>query len=62
MNNKSLEDTIRAVSQKYRNKPSPLKFIDPERPMNIAPQQVTPKTDSRSALTNGFKPENYRIF
>ena len=62
MNNKSLEDTIRSVSQKYKNRPSPLKFLDPERQVPMAPQQVTPKTDMRAALTDGFKPQNYRIF
>lgn len=62
MNNKSLEDTIRSVSQKYRNRPSPLKFLDPEKQVPMTPQQVTPKTDMRAALMDGFKPQNYRIF
>jgi hypothetical protein len=62
MNGKSLEDTIRAVHQQHKNKPSPLKFVDPEQPLAYAPQQVTPKTDARGALTQNFKPENYRIF
>lgn len=62
MNNKSLEETILAVHNKYKNKPSPLKFLDPEKPLAMVPQQVTPKTDSRSALIGDFKPENYKIF
>jgi hypothetical protein len=62
MNGKSLEDTIRSVHQKYKNKPSPLQFLDPEKQVPMAPQQVTPKTDVRAALTQNFKPENYRIF
>jgi hypothetical protein len=62
MNGKSLEDTIRSVHQKYKNRPSPLQFLDPEKQVPMAPQQVTPKTDARAALTQNFKPENYRIF
>jgi len=61
MNNRSLEDAIRAVHQKYKNKPSPLLFLDPEKPMAMTPQQVTPKTDPRSILTQNFQPQNYRI-
>jgi len=61
MNNRSLEDAIRAVHQKYKNKPSPLLFLDPEKPMPMTPQQVTPKTDARSILTQNFQPQNYRI-
>jgi hypothetical protein len=61
MNGKSLEDTIRSVHQKHKNKPSPLNFIDPEKPLAYTPQQVTPKTDSRSALLQGFEPKNYNI-
>lgn len=61
MNGKSLEETIRLVHQKYKNKPSPLKFVDPEKPLAFVPNQVTPKTDSRSALIGDFKPKNYQI-
>lgn len=59
---KSLEDAIRSVHQKYKNKPSPLTYIDPENSkhnINYVPQQVTPKTDSRSALVGDFKPTKY---
>jgi hypothetical protein len=61
MKNKSLEDTIRAVHQKHKNRPSPLQFIDPEKPMAMSPQQVTPKTDARGALLQDFKPQEHRF-
>lgn len=59
MNKKSLEDAIRDVHNKHKNKPSPLQFINPENPMPFVPQQTTPKTDARSALTGNFKPQSY---
>lgn len=62
MNGKSLEDTIRAVHQKHKNRPSPLNFIDPEKPLALSPQQVTPKTDARAALTQDFKPQQHRFY
>lgn len=62
MNGKSLEDTIRAVHQKHKNRPSPLNFIDPEKPLAMSPQQVTPKTDARVALTQDFKPQQHRFY
>ena len=60
MNMRSLEDTIRAVSNQHKNRPSPLSFLDPEKPIPVAPQQVTPKTESnfRNKLLSGFKPKN----
>lgn len=65
MNKNSLENAIRQVHQKYKNKPSPLLFLDPERPVPITPQQGTPKTDAsdaRSMLTNGFNPQQQPKF
>jgi hypothetical protein len=61
MNGKSLEDTIRAVHQKHKNRPSPLQFLDPEKQVPMAPQQVTPKTDARGALLQDFKPQEHRF-
>jgi hypothetical protein len=60
MNNRSLEDTIRAVSQRYKNKPSPLAFMNPNAPM--VPQQVTPNSppsskNLRNALIGDFIPK-----
>lgn len=62
MNKNSLENAIRQVHQKHKNKPSPLKFLDPERPIAMTPQQITPGTDARSALTNGFQPQQQPRF
>lgn len=57
MNKNSLENAIRQVHQKYKNRPSPLMFLDPEKPIPMTPQQVTPKTDARDMLINGFNPK-----
>ena len=59
MNKKSLEDTIRAVSQKHKNKPSPLAMMNQQPAM--APQQVTPNSppstkNIRNALIGDFNP------
>lgn len=59
MNKKSLEDSIRAVHDKYKNKPSPLNFIDPEKPIPFVPLQTTPKTDIKDTLLGDFKPQKY---
>ncbi len=59
MNQRSLEDVIRQVHEKYKHKPSPLQFLDPEKPMAVVPQKTTPKTDSRSTLLQDFKPQKY---
>lgn len=56
---KSLEDVIRDVHNKNKNKPSPLKFLNPEQPINLAPNQVTPSTDPRQRLVGDFKPQKY---
>jgi len=61
MNKKSLEDAIRDVHVRHKNKPSPLQFIDPEKPLAFTPIKTTPKTDAREALLGDFKPNNYRI-
>lgn len=58
MNGKSLEEVIREVHMKHRNKPSPLQFLDPEKPIAYVPQQVTPKTEAWETLTKNFKPKN----
>ena len=60
MNKKSLEDTIRAVSQKYKNRPSPLQMMGSQN-IGIAPQQITPNSppsskNIRNALVGDFKP------
>ena len=60
----SLEDTIRAVRNKYKNTPSPLLFVNEN--IGYAPQQVTPNSppsskNIRNALVGDFKPENYRF-
>jgi len=53
---KSLEDTIRAVHDRYKNRPSPLLFSNQQTPM-VPQQQGTPPTaDLRSNLLSGFKP------
>lgn len=56
---KSLEDAIRDVQRKNQHKPSPLKFLNPEKPLAFVPQQVTPITNSRQALVGDFKPQKY---
>jgi hypothetical protein len=54
---KSLEETIRSVQQKYKNRPSPLIFMNSSVPM-VPQQQGTPPTaDLRSHLLAGFKPK-----
>jgi hypothetical protein len=58
----SLEDTIRAVRNKYKNSPSPLLFMNEN--IGYAPQQVTPNSppsskNIRNALVGDFKPEKY---
>lgn len=57
MNNRSLEDTIRAVRKKYQNRPSPLAGLNSgmQQIPNMTPQQTTP-TNPRDMLTRGFVP------
>lgn len=60
MNKRSLEDTIRAVGQKYKNRPSPLAMMNAQNPA-IAPQQVTPDSppsskNIRNMLVGDFRP------
>lgn len=59
MNRRSLEDTIRAVSQKYKNRPSPLAMMNHN--VGMVPQQVSPPTtpsskNIRNVLVGDFKP------
>jgi hypothetical protein len=55
--NNSLEDAIRAVHNKHKNKPSPLLFANRDVPM-VPQQQGTPPTaDIRSHLLSGFVPK-----
>lgn len=60
MHQKSLEDTIRMVSSKYKNRP-PINL----NPMTINPpvvphqQSTPPTTDLKANLLNGFVPKPY---
>lgn len=55
-----LEDTIRKVQQKYKNRPSPLseQYIRSNANVNYVPQQTTPSNDPRSRLLGNFRPPN----
>jgi len=60
----TLEDVIRGVQQKYRNRPSPLKtlyentaFAPSQLPqMGMSMQNVGKPQNAREALLNGFRP------
>jgi hypothetical protein len=54
---KSLEETIRGVQKKYKNRPSPLVFVNPNAPIVPQQQGTPPTTDLRSHLLAGFKPK-----
>lgn len=56
----ALEDTIRKVQQKYKNRPSPLseQYIRSNANVNIVPQQLTPSNDLRGNLLGNFRPPN----
>jgi hypothetical protein len=56
----SLEDTIRKVQQKYKNRPSPLseQYTRSNQNVNYVPQQVTPSKDLRGNLLGNFRPPN----
>lgn len=56
----ALEDTIRKVQQKYKNRPSPLsdQYIRSNSNVNFVPQQITPSKDLRGNLLGNFKPPN----
>jgi hypothetical protein len=56
----ALEDTIRKVQQKYKNRPSPLsqQYIRSNANVNMVPQQITPTKDIRSNLLGNFRPPN----
>ena len=57
-NGMSLEDTIRAVQKKYKNRPSPLVYMQEN--VGFAPTQVPQymrqSTNLRDNLLNGFIP------
>lgn len=56
----SLEDTIRAVGQKYKNRPSPLQYMQENShyiPTHV-PQHLQPNKSLRDNLLAGFKPSN----
>jgi hypothetical protein len=56
----SLEDTIRKVQQKYKNRPSPLsdQYIRSNSNVKYIGHQVNPSKDIRSNLLGNFKPSN----
>ena len=56
----ALEDTIRKVQQKYKNRPSPLseQYIRSNGNVNMVPQQITPSNDLRGNLLGNFRPPN----
>jgi hypothetical protein len=55
-----LEDTIRKVQQKYKNRPSPLseQYTRSNANVNFVPQQSNPNKDIRSNLLGNFTPPN----
>lgn len=56
--NLSLEDTIRAVRQKYKNRPSPLQHMQENThyiPTHV-PNNLKPSNNLRDNLLSGFKP------
>jgi hypothetical protein len=55
MNNKSLEDCIRAIHEKYKNSPSPLSESNKNPSVNMVPLQTTP-TSGREQLLKNFAP------
>ena len=56
----ALEDTIRKVQQKYKNRPSPLseQYIRSNANVNFVPQQNNAPQDIRGNLLGNFKPIN----
>lgn len=56
----ALEDTIRKVQQKYKNRPSPLseQYTRSNANVNIVPQQNNSPKDVRSNLLGNFRPSN----
>jgi hypothetical protein len=55
MNNKSLEDTIRAVQNKYKNVPSPLSEANKNPNVNMTPLQKTPAS-GRERMLGDYRP------
>jgi hypothetical protein len=56
----SLEDTIRKVQQKYKNRPSPLSeaYARGNSTVNIIPQPQPKSNDFRANLLGSFRPPN----
>jgi len=56
----SLEDTIRKVQQRYKNRPSPLseQYTRSNTNVNIVPQQINQTKDVRGNLLGNFRPPN----
>jgi hypothetical protein len=56
----SLEDTIRKVQQRYKNRPSPLseQYTRSNANVNIVPQQINQTKDVRGNLLGNFRPPN----
>jgi predicted transcriptional regulator len=56
----SIEDTIRRIQKKYKNRPSPLSMMQENVQTNINEfkEQIKPAQDIRSSLLAGFKPSN----
>lgn len=56
----ALEDTIRKIQQKYKNRPSPLSetYMRTNSNVHIIPHAQNKSNDIRSNLLGGFKPVN----
>lgn len=54
----SIEDTIRKIQKKYKNRPSPLSMMQEnvQTNNNQMVEQIKPAQDLRSSLLAGFKP------
>ena len=60
-NKSSLEDAVRSVQQRYKNRPSPLIMMqnNPGFVPTHVPDHMAPKKNFRDALLDGFKPQKY---
>jgi hypothetical protein len=56
----SLEDTIKKVQQKYKNRPSPLsdQYIRSNSNVNYIPSEISKPKDIRGNLLGNFRPPN----
>jgi hypothetical protein len=62
-NNKfSVEDAIRQVQQRYKNRPSPLANLNENNRQPVVPQQGFQQQDFRNNLLGNFRPnkDTYR--